>query len=137
MFPAGFFIPGPLVNLLHIQYRPIESVISYAHKARKHSDWQITQLAASIREFGFNVPVLINGQRGVIAGYGRILAARKLGMAELPVIELKNLTAAQGRELALSYYKLAEHACWDDELLRVELSELQNAGLTLEEVSYA
>ncbi|MBL0419774.1 site-specific DNA-methyltransferase [Ramlibacter sp. AW1] len=120
------------MTALQIQYRPIESLIPYARNARTHSDEQITQIAASIREFGFNNPILVDGHRGVIAGHGRILAARKLEMTELPVIELAHLTDTQKRAFILAENKLTERAGWDSELLSLELSELQDAGFALE-----
>ncbi|WP_374691477.1 site-specific DNA-methyltransferase [Accumulibacter sp.] len=116
---------------LQIDYRPIESLTAYARNARTHSDEQVAQIAASIREFGFNNPVLVDGQRGVIAGHARILAARKLAMTEVPVIELAHLTDTQRRAFILAENKLAEHAGWDDELLALELEELQLAEFDL------
>lgn len=120
------------MSSLKIHYRPIETLIPYARNARTHSDEQITQIAASIREFGFNNPVLVDGHRGVIAGHGRILAARKLEMTELPVIELAHLSDTQKRAFILAENKLTERAGWDSELLSLELSELQDAGFALE-----
>ena len=104
------------MSSLKIHYRPIETLIPYARNARTHSDEQITQIAASIREFGFNNPVLVDGHRGVIAGHGRILAARKLEMTELPVIELAHLSDTQKRAFILAENKLTERAGWDSEL---------------------
>ncbi len=117
---------------LQIDYRPIESLIPYARNARTHSEEQIAQIAASIREFGFNNPILVDGQRGVIAGHGRILAARKLDMADLPVIELAHLTERQKRAFILAENKLTERAGWDDELLSLELADLEAAGFDLD-----
>lgn len=117
---------------LQIQYRPIESLIPYARNARTHSDAQVAQIAASICEFGFNNPVLVDGTRGVIAGHGRILAARQLGMDQLPVIELAHLTETQKRAFIIAENKLAERAGWDSELLSLELADLQAEGFDLE-----
>jgi len=119
------------MNPLHIEYRPVDSLIPYARNARTHSDTQIASLAASIREFGFNNPILVDGQRGVIAGHGRILAARQLGMSELPVIELSHLTDTQKRAFILAENKLTERAGWDVELLSLEMAELDAAGVDL------
>ncbi len=116
---------------LQIDYRPIESLTAYARNARTHSDEQVAQIAASIREFGFNNPVLVDGQRGVIAGHARILAARKLAMAEVPVIELAHLTDTQRRAFILAENKLAERAGWDAELLALELEDLKLAEFDL------
>lgn len=117
---------------LHIDYREVDLLIPYARNARTHSDEQIASIAASIREFGFNNPVLVDGHRGVIAGHGRILAARQLGMDELPVIELAHLSDNQKRAFILAENKLTERAGWDQELLSLELAELDAAGFDLE-----
>jgi len=116
---------------LQIDYRPIESLTAYARNARTHSDEQVAQITASIREFGFNNPVLVDGQRGVIAGHARILAARKLAMVEVPVIELAHLTDTQRRAFILAENKLAERAGWDAELLALELEDLKLAEFDL------
>jgi DNA modification methylase len=109
----------------------VSELIPYARNARTHSDAQVAQIAASIREFGFTNPVLTDGARGVIAGHGRLLAARKLGMTEVPTIELSHLTAAQRRAYVLADNKLALNAGWDDDLLRLELGELRDEGFDL------
>ncbi len=116
---------------LQIDYRPIESLTAYARNARTHSDEQVAQIAASIREFGFNNPVLVDGQRGVIAGHARILAARKLAITDVPVIELAHLTDTQRRAFILAENKLAERAGWDAELLSLELEDLKLADFDL------
>ncbi len=122
---------------LSIDYRPIGSLIPHARNARTHSEEQIAGIAASIREFGFNNPILVDGQRGVIAGHGRILAARKLEMTQVPVIELAHLTETQKRAFILAENKLAERAGWDDELLSLELADLQEAGFNLDLTGFA
>lgn len=109
----------------------VDSLIPYARNSRTHSDAQVAQIAASIREFGFTNPVLVDADGGVLAGHGRLLAARKLGMAYVPVIELGHLTQAQRRAYVLADNKLALNAGWDDELLRVELADLKDAGFDL------
>ena len=88
-------------------------------------------IAGSIREFGFTNPVLVDGENGIIAGHGRVLAARKLGLASVPVIELGHLTEAQKRAYVLADNKLAERAGWDRELLALELGELAELGTDL------
>ena len=114
-------------------YKPalVADLIPSARNARTHSEAQVAQIAASIREFGFTNPVLVDGERGVIAGHGRLLAARKLGMETVPTIELSHLTAAQRRAYALADNRLALSAGWDDEMLRLELGELQAEGFDL------
>ena len=109
----------------------VAELIPYARNARTHSDAQVAQIAASIREFGWTNPVLTDGARGVIAGHGRLLAARQLGMAEVPTIEVGHLTPAQRRAYALADNRLALSAGWDDDLLRIELGDLQCEGFDL------
>lgn len=116
---------------LHIDYRAVDLLIPYARNAKQHSDAQVAQIAASIREFGWGAPILIDGQNNVIAGHGRLLAARKLGMTEVPVVPLEHLSDTQRRALILADNKIGENASWENELLGVELSELQEAGFDL------
>ena len=121
------------VNLdpIHIEYRPVESLIPYARNAKQHSDAQVAQIAASIREFGWGAPILIDGQNNVIAGHGRLLAARKLGIAEVPVVPMSHLSDTQRRALILADNKIGENASWDSELLTMELADLKDAGVDL------
>jgi hypothetical protein len=114
------------VNLADkIVMRPIGALIPYASNARTHSDAQIAQIAASIREFGFTNPVLVDGEQGIIAGHGRVLAARKLGMDQIPTIELAYLSETQRQAYIIADNKLAENAGWDAEMLRLELGDLK------------
>ena len=110
---------------------PVEALVPYARNARTHSPAQVAQIAASIREFGFTNPVLVDGERGVIAGHGRLLAARQLGMDTVPTIELAHLTEAQKRAYVLADNRLALSAGWDDEMLRLELGDLRTEGFDL------
>ena len=119
------------MNTLQIHYRAVDSLIPYARNAKQHSDAQVAQIAASIREFGWGAPILIDGKNNVIAGHGRLLAARKLGMAEVPVVPMDHLTDTQRRALILADNKIGENASWEDELLGIELAELQEAGFDL------
>ena len=116
---------------LSIEYRTIDELIPFINNARTHSDAQVAQLAASIREFGWTNPVLVDGANGVIAGHGRLHAARKLGMDRVPVIELGHLSPTQKRAYILADNRLAENAGWDDELLKLELEELRLADFDL------
>jgi ParB-like chromosome segregation protein Spo0J len=109
----------------------VASLIPYARNARTHSEDQVAQIAASIAEFGFTNPILTDGERGVIAGHGRLAAARKLELIEVPVIELTHLSAIQKKAYILADNRIAANAGWDDELLGVELAELQDAGFDL------
>jgi len=114
-----------------IVLRSVESLIPYARNARTHSDAQVAQIAASIREFGFTNPVLVDGENGIVAGHGRVLAARKLSMVQVPCIELAHLTDAQRRAYIIADNKLALNAGWDEQLLTLELGELKMAGFNL------
>ena len=116
---------------LQVQYRPLGALIPYARNARTHSDEQVAQIAASIREFGFTNPILTDGENGIIAGHGRVLAARKLAMPSVPVIELAGMSEAQKRAYILADNKLAENAGWDRELLGLELGDLASLGFDL------
>jgi len=116
---------------IHIEYRQVDALIPYARNAKQHSDAQVAQIAASIREFGWGAPILIDGQSNVIAGHGRLLAARKLGLPEVPVVPMEHLTDTQRRALILADNKIGENASWEDELLGLELSELKDAGFDL------
>jgi len=121
---------------LSVVYRPLSELIPYARNARTHSDAQVAQIAASIREFGWTNPVLVDGERGIIAGHGRVLAARKLGIEEIPTIELGSMSDAQRRAYILADNKLALNAGWDEELLKVELSELKGLDFDLSVIGF-
>lgn len=110
---------------------PVDDLIPYARNSRTHSDEQITKLAASIREFGFLNPVITDGKNGLVAGHGRVLAAKKLGLTELPAIEAKHLTDAQKRAYVIADNRMALDAGWDDEMLRVELADLDAVDFDL------
>ncbi|MGH7857801.1 MAG: site-specific DNA-methyltransferase, partial [Candidatus Binatia bacterium] len=116
---------------LKIELRPIEALLPYARNPRLHSEAQIAQIAASMVEFGWTNPVLVDGRNGVIAGHGRLLAARKLGLTQVPVVELAHLSETQKRAYVIADNRLAEAASWDEELLRIELAELQQADFDL------
>jgi DNA modification methylase len=111
---------------------PVESLIPYARNARTHSDEQVAQIAASIAEFGWTNPILAGSDGIIIAGHARLLAARKLGMTEVPVIVLDHLTETQRRALVLADNRLALDAGWDEEMLRVELESIRDDGFDLE-----
>ncbi|AQW28652.1 site-specific DNA-methyltransferase (plasmid) [Ralstonia syzygii subsp. celebesensis] len=121
---------------LSIQTRPVEALIPYARNSRTHSAGQVAQIAASIREFGWTNPVLVDGENGIIAGHGRVLAARKLGLTEVPCIEIRDMTEAQKRAYVIADNKLAENAGWDKELLALELGELKADGFDLDLIGF-
>jgi len=117
--------------MLNVEYRQVEALIPYARNPRTHSDDQVAKIAASIVEYGWTNPVLVDGDNGIIAGHGRLAAARKLGLAEVPVIELAHLSPAQKRAYVITDNRLALDAGWNDELLALELTELSEAGYDL------
>jgi len=116
---------------LKVEYRNIKELIPYCNNSRTHSDDQVLQIASSIKEFGFTNPVLIDGQGGIIAGHGRIMAAQKLKMDEVPTITLSDLSEAQKKAYIIADNKLALNAGWDDDLLRVELEGLKELDFDL------
>jgi hypothetical protein len=117
--------------------RKVEDLIPYARNSRTHSDAQVAQIAASVREFGWTNPVLIDGENGIIAGHGRVLAARKLGMDDVPCIELTGLTDAQRRAYIIADNKLALNGGWDEDMLRIELEELGEIGFDLDLIGFS
>jgi DNA modification methylase len=115
----------------------VEKLLPFARNSRTHSDEQIAQVAASIQEFGWTNPILVDAGGVIIAGHARVLAARKLGMAEVPVIVLDHLSPAQKRALVIADNKLALNAGWDEELLHTELASLQEDGFDLDLVGFS
>lgn len=115
-----------------VQYVELDALIPYAMNSRTHSDAQVAQIAASIREFGWTNPVLVDEHKGIIAGHGRVLAARKLGITKVPCIELAHMTEAQKRAYVIADNKLALNAGWDDEVLALELQALQGEGFDID-----
>ena len=110
----------------------IGDLIPYALNSRTHSDAQVAQIAASIKEFGFLNPIIIDGENGIIAGHGRVLAAQKLGMTELPVVEASHLTGAQRKAYVIADNRLALNAGWDNQILTTELAALQELDFDLD-----
>ncbi|MDK8871725.1 ParB N-terminal domain-containing protein [Paracoccus sp. SSJ] len=116
---------------LTVEYRPLDSLVPYARNARTHSEAQVAEIAGSIREFGFTNPVLIAEDGTLIAGHGRVLAARLLGMDTVPTITLTGLSDNQRRALVLADNRIALNAGWDESLLALELGDLKEAGFDL------
>ena len=114
-----------------------ERLVPYARNARTHSDQQVAQIAASIAEFGFTNPILIGDDDVIIAGHGRLMAAQRLGLTEVPAIVLAHLTEAQRRALVIADNKIAENAGWDEELLKAELVALQDIEFDLDLVGFS
>src|SRR3982074_1830610 len=121
----------------HIEHWPLDKLVPYARNPRTHSDAQVAQIAASIAEFGFNNPILVDTNSGIIAGTGRLLAARKLQLLEVPVIVLDHLSEMQKRAYILADNKLALNAGWDEELLAVELAELERDGFDIDVIGFS
>jgi DNA modification methylase len=109
----------------------VQKLVPYARNSRTHSPQQVDKIAASIREFGFLNPIIVDGENGIIAGHGRVMAAQKLGLADLPVIEASHLTEAQRRAYVIADNRLALDAGWDNDLLKVELQDLDSQGFDL------
>lgn len=111
-----------------IEQIAIDQLIPYINNARVHNDDQVLQIAASIKEFGFNNPVLIDKDNGIIAGHGRVMAAKRLGLQQVPCIRLEHLTEAQRKAYILADNKIALNAKWDVDLLKIELDHLVELG---------
>jgi ParB-like chromosome segregation protein Spo0J len=116
---------------MQIKEVAVDKLIPYAKNSRTHSEAQIAQIAASIKEFGFRNPILVDGT-GVIAGHGRLLAARKLNLKQVPTIDCSDLTEPQKKAYIIADNKLAMNAGWDSELLAVEMEELLKGNFNLE-----
>jgi ParB-like chromosome segregation protein Spo0J len=128
---------------LQIEQIQLATLIPYINNSRTHSDEQVAQIAASIKEFGFNNPVLVDKDNGIIAGHGRVQAARRLGLTEVPCVRLEHLTKTQRKAYIIADNRLALNAGWDNELLRLELNDLDGGidlnllGFTVPELTIA
>lgn len=121
-----------MIHLSHaIELWPVEKLIPYSNNSRTHSEEQVSQIAASIKEFGFTNPILVDSKQGIIAGHGRLMAAKKLGLAQVPVIKLDHLTDAQRRAYVIADNKLALNAGWDIAVLSAEIDRLSEEGFEL------
>tara|TARA_R100001443_G_scaffold116996_1_gene139431 strand:+ start:3071 stop:3580 length:510 start_codon:yes stop_codon:yes gene_type:complete len=127
---------------MEIEKVKTDVLIPYVRNARTHSDEQVAQICGSIKEFGFTNPVLIDSEKVIIAGHGRVMAAQRMGLSEVPCITLDYLTEAQKKAFIIADNKLALNAGWDEELLKVELKELKDidfnvelTGFSLEEIT--
>jgi ParB family transcriptional regulator, chromosome partitioning protein len=114
-----------------IEYIQTDKLVPYARNSRTHSDEQIQQIMGSIKEFGFTNPILIDNDGGIIAGHGRMMAAQRLQIKEVPCIRLLHLTEAQKRAYVIADNKLALNSGWDTELLIVELRDLDENSFNL------
>jgi DNA modification methylase len=116
---------------MEIKEVEVTALIPYAKNSRTHDDAQVAQIAASIKEFGWTNPILIDGDKGIIAGHGRLMAARKLKMDKVPVIELSGMTHAQKKAYVIADNRLALNAGWDNAMLTIELQDLEDEGFDL------
>ena len=120
----------------HVERRSVESLIPYARNARTHSDEQVAQIAASIKEWGWTTPVLVDEDGQIIAGHGRVMAARKLGIEDIPVMIAAGWTEAQRRAYVLADNKIALNSGWDMDLLKVELQDIGEMSFDLEKIGF-
>jgi ParB-like chromosome segregation protein Spo0J len=121
---------------LKIVYRDIKDLIPYARNARTHSDLQVAQIASSIKEFGFTQPILLDGKNGIIAGHGRFQAAFKLGLTDVPTIDLSHLSESQKKAYIIADNKLALNSGWDEQMLELEIQDLREAGFDIDILAF-
>lgn len=122
---------------LEVTYRPVGDLIPYVNNSRLHSDKQVTQVASSIKEFGFTNPILIDEDGGIIAGHGRLMASQKLGMSEVPTITLEGLTEAQKKAYVIADNQLALNADWDVGMLKLELENLVSLSFDIDLIGFS
>lgn len=125
-----------MTHKMQITYKPTADLIPYARNSRTHSDIQVGQIAASIREFGFRVPVLIDGDNGIIAGHGRVMAALKLGMDEVPTVDGSDMTEVQRKMYVIADNKIALNAGWDEDILMLEIEDLRGMGADIDLLAF-
>ena len=125
-----------MADLREYKIKSVSSLIPYVNNSRTHSDEQVSQIAASIKEFGFTNPVLIDEDGGIIAGHGRVMAAKKLGMIDVPCIVLDGLTKAQKKAYVIADNKLGETGGWNDEILRLEISEIADLKFDIDVLGF-
>lgn len=113
---------------MQIETLPVDRLIPYARNSRTHSDGQVAQIAASIKEFGFTNPVLIDGDGGIIAGHGRVMGAKALGLVSVPCIRLVGMSPDKVRAYVIADNNIALNSGWDEDLLAAELTDLLTAG---------
>ena len=121
---------------MKIVNKSVIELIPYARNSRTHSDEQIAQIMASIKDFGFTNPILTDGDNGIIAGHGRLMAAQRLGINEVPTIELSHLTEAQKKAYIIADNKLALNSGWDEDMLKIELQELYDIGYDVDLIGF-
>lgn len=124
-------------KIMKIETVKTDKLIPYAKNSRTHDDAQVAQIAGSIREFGFNNPILIGDNDDIIAGHGRLEAARKLGLKEVPCIRLGHMTETQKRAFVIADNRIAMNAGWDEEMLKLELADLKETEIDLEMLGFS
>lgn len=127
---------GNPMSKMKIEYKPTADLIPYARNSRTHTDAQINQIASSIREFGFRVPVLVAKDNTIIAGHGRVLAALKLGIEEIPTVDGSDMDDIQRRMYVIADNKIALNAGWDEEVLMLEIEDLRSLGADIELLAF-
>jgi ParB-like chromosome segregation protein Spo0J len=125
-----------MIDAPKIEQRSVAELTPYAANSRTHSQEQVAQIAASMKEFGWTNPILISDDNMIIAGHGRIMAAKELGMVDVPVIVLSGLSEAQQKALVIADNKLALNSIWDDELLKMEMADLVASGFNYEAIGF-
>ena len=121
---------------MQVEQLKVGDLIPYVNNSRTHSDEQVMQVASSIKEFGFTNPILIDGEGGIIAGHGRLMAAKKLGLNKVPCIRLDYLTETQRKAYVIADNKLALNGGWDNDLLKIELTELDSLDFDLNLIGF-
>lgn len=126
----------PTRNKLQIVYKNVDDLIPYARNAKIHDENNINLIAGSIKSFGFNNPVLLDGENGIIAGHGRVLASKKLGIKQIPTIELQGLSDAEKRAYIIADNRLTEKSEWDKDMLGLELADLKALNIDLDSIGF-
>lgn len=126
----------PTQNKLQVVYKEVDDLIPYARNSKIHDETNVNLIAGSIKSFGFNNPVLLDGENGIIAGHGRVLAAKKLGMKQIPTIELQGLSETEKRAYIITDNRLTEKSEWDKDMLGLELADLKALNIDLDSIGF-
>ena len=126
----------PTSNKLQVVYKEVDDLIPYARNSKIHDETNVNLIAGSIKSFGFNNPVLLDGENGIIAGHGRVLAAKKLGMKQIPTIELQGLSETEKRAYIIADNRLTEKSEWDKDMLGLELADLKALNIDLDCIGF-
>ncbi len=126
----------PTSNKLQVVYKEVDDLIPYARNSKIHDETNVNLIAGSIKSFGFNNPVLLDGENGIIAGHGRVLAAKKLGMKTIPTIELQGLSETEKRAYIIADNRLTEKSEWDKDMLGLELADLKALNIDLDSIGF-